>query len=213
MFVICAAVLSACDKWPPHGDDLTEYFSNRKPHIEELVSRFRDSEFRRIECQLCFAEDAVTDWTTRSYIFSDEKWRVVENPRSDEFASMFDSAGVSAIGERSSGTTELEIAVRSDYGDRMYAIQLFHDPGHVSNTFKECIAEFKDISCGACKVSIDESLWIRYQWYPRDIDPELSELGANGEISWDEWQERSNALQDACFEEGLLEQGYERDDE
>ncbi len=112
---------------------------------------------------------------------------------------------------RSGGEIELGIVVPSGRKKRQYVVQLFHDPGHRSSTYKECVSDFKDIDCGACKVSIDDSLWIRYQWYPEDIDPELTEAGASGDISWDEWQERSNELHDACMEAGLLEQGYEHD--
>jgi len=102
-----AAVLSACGKWPPHGEGLTEYVIDRKTHIEELVSRFEDSGFGRIDCQRCFADKPAAEWTSVSYKFSDGKWRRADNPRSADFAKMFSDAGVTSVFRRSGGEKNL----------------------------------------------------------------------------------------------------------
>jgi hypothetical protein len=209
--MLVASVLSACGKWPPYGEDLTDYVRDRKTYIEELVSQFEGSEFARIDCQPCFAEDSAAEWASVSYAIVDGGWRKVDNPRSADFAKMFRDAGIMSVSKRSSGETELGIAVPSNHKNRRYFVQLFHEPNHRTNTVKECVAEFEDIDCGWCKVSIDENFWIRYQWYPDDMDQELTRAGANGEISWDEWQARNRAAEDACMKAGLQEQGYELD--
>ena len=179
--------------------------------MEELVSEFKKSEFGRIVCQPCFADKPHSDWDSVSYKIVDGMWQRAENPRNREYAKMFRNAGVMSINRRSTGEIELGIAAQSNHRSRRYVIQLFRDPGHMSNTIKECIDDFEDIDCGWCKVSIDDSFWIRYQWYPEDLDPELTQAGASGEIGWDEWQERSRAADDACMKAGLLEQGYDLD--
>ena len=208
---IVAAALPACSDWPPHGEGLTKYVNERGPQIEVLVAEFENSDFDRVDCQPCFANKPQADWDTVSYKLIDGKRQRVENLRSREYAEMFRSAGVMSILRRSSGEIELGIAAQSDHRNRRYVIQLFRDPGHMSSTIKECVDDFEDIDCGWCKVSIDKNLWIRYQWYPDDLDPVLTRAGASGEISFDEWQERENVVQDACLKAGLLEQGYKLD--
>ena len=209
---IVVATLSACGDWPPHGEGLTKYVGERKPQIEELVSEFENSGFGRIDCQPCFANKPETDWDSVSYKFIEGKWKRTENPRSHEYAKMFRNAGVMSIFRRSSGAIELGIAVPSDHKNQRYVVQLFHDPDHRSSTLKECVADFEDIDCGWCKVSIDDNLWVRYQWYLDDPDPNASRARDDGEISWDEWEARNEAANDACLKEGLNEQGYNFDE-
>ncbi|MGB5354939.1 MAG: hypothetical protein WBN32_15105 [Woeseia sp.] len=211
LFSACVfvAALSAFGDWPPHGEGLTKYIDTHKSQIEELVSEFERSGFGRIDCQPCFANESAADWNSVSYKFLDEKWRRVENPRSQEFAKLFRNAGVMSVFRRSNGAMELGIAVPSDHMNRRYVVQLFHDPEHRASTLKECVAEFEDIDCGWCKVSIDDNLWVRYQWYLDDPDPNASQARDNGDISWDEWAARSAAAEGACLKEGLKKQGYD----
>ena len=212
---ICASVvftaLAACGDWPPHGEDLRQYVRERKPEIESLISEFEASDFGRIECRFCLASNPVTDWDSVSYKFIDGQLHDVENPRSHDFAVMFKEAGVMYVSGRSGGELDLGIAASANNKHRSYTVQLFHDPDHNYGTLKECVTDFERIDCGACKISIDDSLLIRYQWYPTDIDPELTQARASGEISLDEWQERSRAADDACMKAGLHEQGYDLD--
>lgn len=208
---IFAAAVSACGDWPPHGEGLTKYVSERKPQIEVLVAEFKSSDFGRVVCQPCFANKPLADWDTVSYELIEGKWRKAENLRSREYAKMFQNAGVMSINRRSTGEIELGIAAQSDHKNRDYVVQLFRDPGHMSSSIKECVEEFEEIDCGWCKVSIDDNFWIRYQWYLDDPDPNASRARDDGEISWDEWEARNDAAQDACLKRGLTEQGYDFD--
>ncbi len=118
-----------------------------------------------------------------------------------------------SVNIRSSGEVELGIGAQSDHKNRDYVIQLFRNPGEMSSAIMECVDDFAEIDCGWCKVSIDGNYWIRYQWYPNDPDPSASQARDDGEISWEEWEARNEAAQNACLRKGLAEQGYSFNDD
>lgn len=184
------------------------YVNDHKREIETLVAEFKGSEFGQITCSRCWAKDVKPDDQTHSEKFVDGLWRRVENPKGRYFANLLKAAGVYGVSERSSGATELTLAISAGVDDPHYVIQLFHDPTHQNGGYKECINDFQEIECGWCKVTVDENLWIRYGWWPDDPDPAATRARDKGEISWDEWERRNDDALQKCEAQGLLEQGY-----
>ncbi|MDX1500712.1 MAG: hypothetical protein R3176_12480 [Woeseiaceae bacterium] len=207
-------ILPGCEAWPPHSDDLVDYVRDRSSQVETLVSEFRDSPLGRITCNGCGAGNSVSGYAIESHVFVNGAWRRADNPRDGHFARLLEDAGVYGVTKRSNGPVELLLAEPGWTDASRFIIQLFHDAGSgASNALKECVSDFDEIECGWCKVTVDDALWIRYQWYPEDLDPAATEAHLSGEISWEEWRARDEAAEEACLRRGLAEMGYPVDDE
>lgn len=201
-------LLAGCGEWPPHKNKLPVYLKERKAAIVELVEALDETPYGRMHCRLCGEEDAASEDAIRTEQKIDGQWSYVENPQAARFLALFRKAGVVSIDRHSNGTYLLDVgAVDLWNQERWTIIQVFFGRDGQSERWLPCDPDHRMITCGRCKVAVDDMLWISYVWSPVDYGDDSFDILDFAEYEGHRVQREAQLRQ--CLREGMTEMGYE----
>lgn len=200
--IVILALTSACSRgWPPQEELLIEHFASNKHGIEVLETMIAETDYWEVSSgPWKHGSDEAPD---RAAVIVDTEagrnrdW--ITGEHAIEWNEAFRDAGVWSIARDDRGTTA---NVMSDFPKDLIGFTFYRRPAEKDTSWTECRNEFRTVRCGECGIALDDGWWLIYRWVPKMLDQELWDAASEGEISWEEYEERDDELFEACLVEG-----------
>ncbi len=216
--VLCAlvaALLVACDGWPPYSERYQSRFLDNQSAFEELSAKLLATDYRRASLYV--------EGKTPMVIFHRDVYDEERGTRNTEiikevdasWTDLFDQTGVFDV-ERSSQaitfwalpTFDEHFALAVLKKDRVMSIRYVHKlagPG----TQWTCESGYKELACGRCSTPLVDGWSVRYSWAPDELAPEALDQYKKGKMSQEQYQERWLSTWNSCQFAGAKAIGYE----
>ena len=209
LFVV--PLLGACEKWPPHEEELRRNFEENRVALESLEAKISGTKYFRVSQtgimgipRFNDSDHVVADFHGVEFVESD----LIEND--PEWEQFFRQAGVFSVSKYEDRAT---FGFVGSLPDKSRSIWVEYVRSAVQRkNLKPCLPEHKNLACGLCVVDLDDQWFLEYWWTPEDVIPDRYEEVLSGQLSDEEyWQEIDAALLE-CRINGYRSIGYDVSD-
>lgn len=197
--IICAAsALVACSEWPPDKSEIRENLFENRETFERLEAALDESRYGLIRrrgldtIMIGFEVDGEIEYDN---IEDDGGWGDLLSTAKVMDISRNEDVFFFTIGD-------------SGFKDSYVYMQYIHHPD-ADSELKVCLSSHRDIGCGECIEKLDDEWWGYYKWFPQHISEDDLDALMDGEITQEEYDQRSEESIDKCWRDGYAEMGYE----
>ena len=204
--ITISALLCLCgcdDPWPPRQEELSTHFEANEREMNRLVEKMKETGYVNITTGGMRGLPMPVD---ASNVSGSKNLDTLNEPINDdlEWSDLFAKTKMFAI-RADSGVYELPLPLFVDLDDATYSARFVNG---VPEEKYECAEKFRDLPCGKCYASANDSWGIEYRWGDRTINNDLLEQLESGLLDQESYESSANIAQHQCRNTGYREIGY-----
>lgn len=215
--VLCAlvaALLVACDGWPPYNERYQSRFLDNQSEFEQLSAKLLATDYRRASL---YVEGKTPMVIFRRDVYDEELGTSATEITKEVDASwtdLFDRTDVFDV-ERSNQaiafwalpTFDEHLVLGVLKKDRVMSIRYIHEfagPG----TQWTCESGYEELACGRCSTPLVDGWSVQYSWAPDELAPQALDQFKIGKVSKEQYEELWVSSWNACQLQGAKAIGY-----
>lgn len=168
-YTLCLAalvLLSACEEWPPHQQQLKSDFFDHESDYRLLAEMLLDSKYVSVAA---YDETEVFGVFIQEDDSSEQKVDSERLPNEDDWLGIFRRSGIEEVERESNGDGSVFIRksnFRSDLlADTDWYVGYTNDSS-LRDILKQCRDISRDLPCGFCVSELQDEWLISYSWFP-----------------------------------------------